>query len=332
MANVRLEKQDKRVVLAEGLTVSHPVVFELFDSRPATEYDTVFEQALVLGAYALQIEEIGQMLDRASLDLDGRLMQIKMLFELRGLKERSAAKGDILEEDISDVLQREADRRGWSDSITRTGGLIGALPRRKVGDLVIELQDVPRKVVVEAKFDKSFALGDPSGLDKPATSEKSAHGQNYLALASRESDIAIFVVDSNNCHSSITKAGRLVFVPEQPGFIAVVDRGRNDWGPLLAAYGVARVLAVLTDSGEVSFEPVALLIKRLNRALRMVDSLDASLSSISASALSITKNVEDIADTRKNVQAELATLTAAVSAWSDNPVSARQRMALYLGE
>ncbi len=332
MANVRLDQQGKTVVLAEGLTVSHEVVFELFDRASASDYDRVFEQALVLGAYALQIDEIGQMLDRASMDLDGRLMQVKMLFELRGLKERSAAKGDILEQDLSEVLQKEADNHGWTDEITLVGGTIGAIPRRKVGDLLVSLQDAERSIVVEAKFDKSFALGDPAGLDKSASSEKSAHGQNYLALASRESDFSIFVVDANNCHKTILDAGRLVFVPEQPGFIAVVDRARGDWGPLLAAYGVARVLALATEAGSVTWEPVGLIIKRLDRALQMLASLDKNLADIGVAAAAITKNVDGLADTREKVKNELATLTTTLAAWADNPVSARQRMDLYLGE
>jgi len=332
MTNVRVQHEPPQVVISENTSFTHDVIYELFKSTPKSEYDSTLERALVLGCYALQLNEIGQMLDNAARDVQGELMRLKVLFELRGLRERGAAKGDILEADIADEIQKYADKMQWSDSITRTGNSIGSLPRRKVGDLVVnvDMEGASRSIVVEAKFDKAVPFGDPAKSDKASSDEKSAQGQNYVALANRESNFSIFVVAKDNCHASIRDQGLLTFLPEQPGFVAIVDRTTGDWSSLWAAYSLARALCLADRADSGDWSPIGLIVKKMSRALARLDAIDGALSTVSSSAETILEEVRSISVIRESVNEEVVRLSALIEEWSKNPAGARQRMDTYL--
>lgn len=297
---VTLGSDPKRIEFTGDFVIEDEFLHDFFNSVKAADYDTVFARAFRLGVYALAEERIAAFLGTVERELDGRLEELKMLLTVKSIQEKYAGKGDIAEAEIDDVLQTFVDERGWADSITRTGGTIGVLPRRKVGDLVAKVNaDDDCTVVIEAKWDKTVTDGDPSHLDESANvtkkAESTAYGQNLTAVINREADVSIFVSDTRIAHSSLRDGNDgIVFHPEIPGFVVLVDRATNDWSNLRAAYTVARSLALLAREGRWSTERIGIVCKRLVRDLSKIDELTTELGKITKATKQIDGAVEAI--------------------------------------
>lgn len=331
---IRLNQQTKAVESVEAISIDNEVVFAYFDSIAQSDYDATFERALALGCYALSQESIAQMLDVTARDLDGRLEQMKLLFQLRDLKQRSAAKGADAEDDIADVLQQISDARGWGDVVTATGNSIGVIARRKVGDFVIAIDGAERRIVVEAKWDSSVQPGHPSEATKPGSTpaklEKTAYGQNITALANREADIAIFVGDVGNASAGLNKQGRLVFLPEQPGFNVLVDRSNGDWSLLEATYALARTLILAESRTEDAYRAVDFAVKRLQGDLVRLDELQSLMDTVTKSAQAILTATESYAGQREAIKASLATTAAFLNGWTEAHPNSLQKRDAFL--
>lgn len=329
---VQLERVQELVVIKGDLEIRHPIVFEFFDSIQAANYDASLERAIVLGCYAMQLDGVGELLNKVALDLDGQLHHLKVLLELRGLKQRQAAlAGSEAEVDIVDTLQLFADEQGWGDGVSNTGASVGTLPRRKVGDVLIEVSDTGRRIVIESKADKSVSLGDPSTIDplkvRTDFDKKTAYGQALTALVNREADISIVVHFADNAHKSIKEHGIIQFFPEQPGFVVVVDRVTGQWDALLAAYSVARSLCLAWDDGTPRWEAVELAVKRVQRELLRLRDIDSQLETMKSAAATILASIEAIAANREALGASLSELedvTAALRSKSDDAVAKRR--------
>jgi DNA-binding FrmR family transcriptional regulator len=339
MGFISLKQQDPKSVEFKGdYSTEHPVIFALFNKASAEHYETVFERALSLGAYALELDEIGAMLDRTSHDVDGRLMQLKVLFEMRGLRSRIVSeKGEDFEIDLAEVLMSMSEQNSWSDEISKMGSVIGVLPgrgrdSRKVGDITIEVAEFNRRIVVEAKNDKSFPNGDPSGTTKAATTEKSDQGQNYSALANREADIAIFVLDQANAHTSFQGFEAITFIPEQPGFTVLIDKAKGDYSALKTAYALSREILRVWDQGPTDWKPIDLLLKRINRELTRLKALDKSLEKIEKSAKDILSALEAVQTARDDVATSVNTMSQAIELMQIEPLTALEKRAIYLDE
>jgi len=292
---VSLGSDPKRVEFSGAKTVEDEFLYEFFKSYPADLYDDAFLKALTLGAYALKEERIAAFLGRAESELDGQLEELKILYKVRTLKEKTTTKGVAAEQDIADVLQNFVDARGWDDSIVLTGEKVGVLPRRKVGDVVVSLDGSSTKIVLESKWDKSVDLGDPVTMKtlftKTVNPEKSAFGQNLTALINREAEVSIIVFDKRNVHGSISGATEGIhFQPEIPGFIALVDREANDWSNMNVAYGVARSIAFLSADSRYEPDRMMLLIKRFIRDLNLVLEIESELTKIEKASATISSS------------------------------------------
>ena len=331
MGVVRLDHQSREVRVSGEFAISHETVYDFFKTISANDYDRTLEKALVLGCYTLQLNDIGQMLDNAARDINGDLMRLKMLFELRGIRERTTAKGEILERDIADVLQDFADAHKWGDAITATGSKIGTVPRRKVGDFVIAVNDDKGygSIVIEAKFDKSVVLGDLTSIDKASTSETSAQAQNLLGLANRQSDFAIFVADKNNAHKSVVDAGPLSFYPEQPGFVAVIDRAQGDWQALHIAYAISRSLITAGRCSAEDWDAIELIVKRAGAAVARLGAAELALDSIGKSASDILKQLTRLDEIRESSKHDVEAITRAVQTWRNAPPNALERKLFF---
>lgn len=332
---VQLNQANKSVETTGPVVIDNEVVFAYFDRLKAADYDAAFQQALVLGCYAMSQESIAQMLDATARDLDGRLEQMKLLFQLRDLKQRSAAKGVEAEEDIADVLQAFSDQRGWGDAITATGNSVGSIPRSKVGDFKIDIAGSDRRIVVEAKWDKSVGPGDPSDVilksAEPGVIQKTAYGQSVTALANREADIAIFVGDVSNSSAGLQKQGRLVFLPEQPGFQVLVDRANGDWSLLHATYAMCRTLVLMESRNEDAYRAIDFVVKRLQADVARLDDLNGMLESIVASAQAILDTVVVYDEQRLDIQQSLAKTAEFLDGWAEAPPESLQMRKLLLG-
>jgi hypothetical protein len=296
---ISLGSDPKRVEFKGSKTIEDDFLYEFFKSYSADRYDDAFIKALTLGAYALKEERIAAFLGRAESELDGQLEQLKILFKVRTLKEKATTKGVAAEEDIADVLQDFVDLRGWEDSIVLTGEKVGVLPARKVGDVVVALSGSLTKIVLESKWDKSVTLGDPVSVQTLFTTsvnpEKSAFGQNLTALINREAEVAIIVLDKSNVHGSIFGATEgILFQPEIPGFVALVDREANDWSNLKVAYAIARSIAFLSSGSQYAPDRMMLLIKRLIRDLNLVLEIESELTKIEKASDTISTSTAGI--------------------------------------
>ena len=306
---ITLKTEPNRVVFGGTFEIVDEALYQAFKNQAASKYDEYFEKALRLGVYGLEQETIAAFLGRAENELDASLEKLKLLYKMQNLRERGAAKGAIAEVELADVLQKYIDDAGWSDSITDTGSKVGALPRRKVGDLTVDIAGGAATLTIESKFDKSMAVGDTIDLDtrgkKSADGEKTAHGQLLTALVNRGAQIAIIIFDADNCSASVSKLSDITFVPELPGFIVKVKRAQGDVANACLAYSIAREMALL-GADKVSGDHVNLAIKRMVRDLTVLASISATLDDIESSAKATIDSVatirETIALTEKSLQ------------------------------
>lgn len=236
-----------RVEFFGGYSIEDKGLYDFFKRFPAGEYDQQFQKALRLGVYALEEERIAAFLGRAENELDAGLERLKVIYKMVHLKEKSAGKGAVAEVELADVLQDYIDEMNWGDGVSATGEKTGVIPRRKVGDLVVAINNTDVKVVVESKMDASVPVGDPVDFDerskKSGNPEKSAYGQNLTALVNREAQVAISVFDKASASASIRNLDDIVFQPELPGFIVKIDRARGDYANVCLAYSLASVVS-----------------------------------------------------------------------------------------
>ena len=297
---ITLKTEPNRVVFGGTFEIEDEALYLAFKNAKAPKYDEYFEKALRLGVYGLEQETIAAFLGRAETELDASLEKLKLLYKMQNLREKSAAKGEIFEVELADVLQKYIDDAKWNDSITDTGSKIGALPRRKVGDLTVDIAGGAATLTIESKFDKKVAEGDTIDLGtrarKSADNEKTAHGQLLTALVNRAAQIAIIVFDADNCSASISKLDDITFVPELPGFIVKVKRAQGDFANACLAYSIAREMALL-GADKVSGDHVNLAIKRMVRDLNVLASISSTLDEIEGSAKATIDSVETIRET-----------------------------------
>ena len=334
-AFINLEHDPKMVVFKGDFELKNEIVFEFFDAAHVAQYSDAFERALVLGCYALSLNGTGQLLDKVALDLNGELRQLRVLMDLRGMKERVAAvAGQEAEFNIINKLLDHAERLGWGDTVTNTGGSIGAIDQRKVGDVVIAISGTDRRIVLESKDDKSVDLGDFVKMDqkgkKKDIEKTTAYGQGLAALANRDADVAIVVHFADNVHQSIRDAGCIQFLAEQPGFIVIVDRVNDDWGTLTAAYGLARGLCLAWEEGAERWAAVDLIVKRLSREVDRMFQIDKQLEEIRGSAEKILAVLTSLTSTRDSVKASLELVSQANEALLTNPADAKAKRAFFL--
>lgn len=332
---VRLDQVKNSVIVSGDFEITNEIVFALLDATPADRYDEVFEKALALGCYALSLNDTGEVLNKVAVDLNGELQRLKVLMDLRGLRERTATfSGSEAERSIIDVLQAYADNHSWSDEIVDTGAGVGRLPRRKVGDVVIDIAGTERRIVVESKADKSVTLGGPDISDpltaKADPEKKTAYGQGLTALANRDADIAILVHFEDSAHLRVREGGAIQFLPELPAFVVIVDRVAGRWEALQAAYALGRALSLCWDSGTERWEAVDLIVKRLARELARLQSIDTKLESMRTSAQVILDAVDSIEEIRQAIQQSLELLSDKMSSLRANPADALGKRQIFL--
>lgn len=125
--------------------------------------------------------------------------------------------------------------------------------------------------------------------------EKSAFGQNLTALINREAEVSIIVLDKSNVHGSIFGATEgILFQPEIPGFVALVDREANDWSNLKVAYAIARSIAFLSAGSQYAPDRMMLLIKRFIRDLNLVREIESELTKIEKASDTISASTAGI--------------------------------------
>ena len=274
---VTLRTNPNRVVFGGDHEIEDDFLYECFSSIPAEEYDDAFKKFLVVGAYAWKEERLATFFRKVEDEVEGRLEELKVLYKVRTLKEKATTKGVAVEKSARDVLQDFIDEQGWADEVQLTGEVGGVLPRRKVGDLVVEIVGTGRRVVIESKMNESVPVGDATTMDGAGkvshNPENSAYGQNLTAIVNREAEVAIIIFDKNTASPTVKGISDneygLRFNPELPGFIALIEESTGDWSNLLLAYSLSRSIALLGE-GIIDHRRTELAVKRIVRDLERV--------------------------------------------------------------
>ena len=306
---IHLKTSPNRVEFSGDFVIADEGLYTFFKQYSAGEYDTKFERALRLGAYALEEDRIAAFLGRAESEIDAGLERLKVIYKMVHLKEKSTGKGAVAEAELSDVLQHFIDTNGWSDAVTATGNNAGLLARRKVGDLLCSVNDGEVFVVIESKMDASVALGDPTTLDernkKSGNPEKSAYGQNITSLVNRAAQVAISVFDTATVSPSIRDLQDITFQPELPGFIVKVDRARGDFANVCLAYSIARGMALMGVE-KIHGDHLNIVVKRLVRDLSVLAKTETEIAKIEKAAKDTLESVASIrrgmADTASSLE------------------------------
>jgi hypothetical protein len=308
---IKLDQKTKTVVVSADISIDSPLLFELLDKTSNELYDDRFIEALNLGSYGLLLDENAHMLDAAARDIDGRLTTLRKIFEIRGLRIQGTSGGAVVEEDAIQILRDHADRRSWTDLIDETGNKIGALPGRKVGDILIDLQEITSKIVVESKMDKSLSLSDygmksDSQRDNEKL-EKTVFGQALLGLANRKANIAIHLANVNNCHTTLKKGGALQIFPEIPVIVALVNPSSGDWSALIAAYEITRALSYAWEvDASVQWDKLPFIFERIRREIQILQGMHKVINQCQLTARKLSEDLSDLADTLGEITDDLS--------------------------
>jgi hypothetical protein len=332
---IKLGTEPFRVEFAGNFVIQDEGLYEFFKQYGPEEYDTYFERALRLGAYALEEERIAAFLGRAESELDAGLERLKIIYKMAYLKEKTAGKGVVAEAELANVLQSYIDEMGWKDEVVATGEKVGVIPRRKVGDLTVRINGGDVRVVIESKMDSSVAVGDPAELDirhkKAGNGEKTAYGQNLTALVNREAEVAIAVFDEDSASSSIENLRPITFQPELPGFVVKINRARGDFANACLAYSIAREMALLGVE-KIHGDHLNLVLKRMVRDLSVLAETEAHLAEIEESANATLAGVEAIRKAVAGTQESLTRTNDVLKAMLAGDGGALEALRIYFNE
>jgi hypothetical protein len=266
---ITLDQKLKRVKINKA-EIENEVVFNYFDNLSVKERDDKFYNALYIGVLALMEDRLSAFLAKTENELGTKLESLKMLFDLK--KEifyKTAVKGMIAEDDITEYLNEYFEEKKWKDKAETTGTMEGKLPKNKTGDIVCFVEgEEDRKIVIEAKFDKSIKLGDISNKDMFTKKYDTAWSQIIEAKANREGKVGIIVFDISLVDNSILKLTESVGYIQGVGFVAIVDSQRGDYSNLIIAYNLAR--DIVLNAKEIDFDEKTLNII-LKRIIKDID-------------------------------------------------------------
>lgn len=264
MSIVSLSQKKKRIELS-SFSIDSPVIFEFFNSLPATERDAKLLKAISIGVLALMEDRIASFLSKTSNELGTELESLKMIFEMKQeIFFKSSTKGVEAEQELVDFLNRFFSDFNLKDEAMLTGNMEGKLPKNKTGDIVSFIEGrEDLKIVIECKFDKNIRLGDISTRDVFVNKTDTAWSQLIEAQANRDGKVSIIVLDASGVDNSISKTVENVrYIPEV-GFIAIVDSQRGDYSNLSTAYVLARDIAINAKPVALNKDLLATLVNRI---------------------------------------------------------------------
>ena len=291
---ITINETDLTVTIEGTLILNDELLYHVFKNIGSAEKKTEhFIAALKLGVHGLQIDEVQSFISRAEKEVDVNLSILKAIRRTSEVREQTTQKGEILERELGQVLDEFITLNNWADSITLTGAISGALKGRKVGDLIIDVDNEKGRLAIEVKTDKSVSLGDLKSKSKKEI-EKNSHAQLLLALINRKAELSLIVFDSENCHADIKLLPQdITFVPTIPGIIVKIGKKTGDYAALLLAYSVARELS-LVGAGVLSSARLNMALERSCRDLEQIKKLETYLVNIEAGAEAVNKGVKNI--------------------------------------
>lgn len=291
---MRIDHKLQRVQV-DSFEISDELVYRYFDSLPEVERETAMLRAIRIGVLATMEDRFSAFLSKTTDDLGVQLENLKLLFDMKQeVFHKTAIKGVAAENDILDFLEEYIERNRLGDVVSLTGTSKGLLKNNKTGDIMAYVggESSGRKVAIECKFDKSIKLGDVDSPDIASNKYDTAWSQLLEATVNREVNASIIVLDKSLADASIQRAVDGVLYVDGIGFICIIDYEASDYHNLAVAYNLARGLALRKDGKNVEVEFVNMLIQRLLKDIRDVQSIETLVKTNIKNNQQILKNIE----------------------------------------
>lgn len=291
---MRIDHKLQRVQV-DSFEISDELVYRYFDSLPEVERETAMLRAIRIGVLATMEDRFSAFLSKTTDDLGVQLENLKLLFDMKQeVFHKTAIKGVAAENDILDFLEEYIERNRLGDVVSLTGTSKGLLKNNKTGDIMAYVggESSGRKVAIECKFDKSIKLGDVDSPDIASNKYDTAWSQLLEATVNREVNASIIVFDKSLADASIQRAVDGVLYVDGIGFICIIDYEASDYHNLAVAYNLARGLALRKDGKNVEVEFVNMLIQRLLKDIRDVQSIETLVKTNIKNNQQILKNIE----------------------------------------
>jgi hypothetical protein len=262
---------------------------------PEAEREAALLRAIRIGVLATMEDRFSAFLSKTTDDLGVQLENLKLLFDMKQeVFHKTAIKGVAAENDILDFLEEYIERNHLGDVVSLTGTSKGLLKNNKTGDIMAFVggESSGRKVAIECKFDKSIKLGDIDSPDIASNKYDTAWSQLLEATVNRDANASIIVFDKTLADASIQRAVDGVTYVDGIGFICIIDYEASDYQNLAVAYNLARGLALRKDGKNVEVEFVNMLIQRLLKDIRDVQSIETLVKTNIKNNQQILKNIE----------------------------------------
>lgn len=280
--------KEKTQVKIKAFEIENQVVYNYFHNNvPFAEADERFLKAIYIGTLALMEDRLSAFLSKTQNELSVELLSLKMIFDMK--KEifyKSAVKGMAAEDDVVNFLNDWFKDKGIKDTAAGTGATAGLIKRNKTGDIICQVGDTGKTIVIEVKFNKRFQMGDIQGMDI-FKDKDTAWSQMLEAKANRDSNVGMIVFDKSLVDASILKVVSDVGFIRGVGFIAIIDSQSGDYRNLTVAYGLARDIIMNAKEYETSPEILTIIIKRVLNDLKSLKSLEEHVKDIQKSSQSI---------------------------------------------
>ena len=291
---MRIDHKLQRVQV-DSFEISDELVYRYFDSLPEAEREAALLRAIRIGVLATMEDRFSAFLSKTTDDLGVQLENLKLLFDMKQeVFHKTAIKGVAAENDILEFLEGYIERYYLGDVVSLTGTSKGLLKNNKTGDIMsfVGGEKSGRRVAIECKFDKSIKLGDIDSPDIASNKYDTAWSQLLEATVNRDANACIVVFDKSLADASIQRAVDGVTYVEGIGFICIIDYEASDYQNLAVAYNLARGLALRKDGKNVEVEFVNMLIQRLLKDIRDVQSIETLVKSNIKNNQQILKNIE----------------------------------------
>lgn len=279
----------------DSFEISDELVFRYFDSLPESEREAALLRAIRIGVLAQMEDRFSSFLAKTTDDLGVQLENLKFLFDMKQeVFHKTAIKGVAAENDILEFLEAYIDQRGLNDVVSLSGTVKGALKNNKTGDIIAYVggESSGRKIAIECKFDKSIKLGDVDSPDIASNKYDTAWSQLLEASVNRDANASIIVFDKTLADASIQRAVDGVAFIDSIGFVCIIDYEASDYHNLAVAYNMARGLALRQDGKNVEVEFVNMLIQRILKDIKDVQSIRGLVQSNIKNNQQILKNIE----------------------------------------
>lgn len=291
---MRIDHKLQRVQV-DSFEISDELVYRFFDSLPEAEREAALLRAIRIGVLATMEDRFSAFLSKTTDDLGVQLENLKLLFDMKQeVFHKTAIKGVAAENDILEFLEGYIERNHLGDVVSLTGTSKGLLKNNKTGDIMAYVggESSGRKVAIECKFDKSIKLGDVDSPDIASNKYDTAWSQLLEATVNRDANASIIVFDKTLADASIQRAVDGVTYVDGIGFVCIIDYEASDYQNLAVAYNLARGLALRKDGKNVEVEFVNMLIGRLLKDIRDVQSIETLVKTNIKNNQQILKNIE----------------------------------------